>query len=219
MVTDRRDKKDPAVHIRPAHATASRMTCGTHLVIALLLAILAFFITPVSAHESPIDHIDRVVKIYIEDGKVHLVYRIRLQERQVFFQLQQMDLDADGIISDAERNAYFKKIANQLTKDLRLEIDGKPMTLVSEHPVRLSPDLSQTYHLTAPLAALPVGNHTGRFVDDFSRTHPGDYLWTPRQINRNGIEVDAVDAPGIERLGAHPAMIFMNLRIVVREVK
>ena len=47
-------------------------------------------------------------------------------------------------------------------------------------PVRLSPDLCQTYHLTAPLAELSPGVHPGKFSDDFSRTHPGAYRWHPR---------------------------------------
>jgi hypothetical protein len=130
-------------------------------------------------------------------------------------QLQQMDTNGDGKISDSERAAYFASVAERLTKELHIEIDGRALQLSSDFPVRLAPALSQTYHLTAPLLALPVGAHTGKFSDDFSRTHPGPYWWSPRQINRNGIEVDA-DRPKLEELGPHPAMIVVNLRITVR---
>ena len=184
----------------------------------LLVVMLVVCHAPaVSAHDSPIDHVERVVTIYVEGGKLHVIYQFRCEERQVMLQLQKMDKNSDGKISDDERDAYFKDVARQLCEELHVEVDGRELKLTSDVAVRLSPDLSQTYDLTAPLADLAVGTHTGTFGDDFSRTHPGPYRWSPRQINPNGIDVDALEAPSVGKLGPHPAMVVVNLRIVVHE--
>jgi hypothetical protein len=189
------------------HADATLKIIG--LALALLLAA-----SPLRAHESPIDHVDRVVQVYIEEGLVHVVYRFRCEERQVMLQLFRMDKNSDGKISDDERAAWFEKEAKDITARLRLEIDGKPLTLTADSP-SLAPDLSQTYHFTAPLPALSPGDHSGKFTDEFSREHPGDYRWRARDVNTNGYEVAATQAPGLEQLGPHPAMIVVNLRIRV----
>ena len=93
------------------------------------------------------------------------------------------------------------------------------MTLRAAAPVQLSPDLSQTYALAAPVADLSEGIHTGRFSDDFSRTHPGPYRWSPRQINVNGIEVEAVKPPETTAHPQHDLMLSFDLNIKVRRAK
>ena len=182
----------------------------------VLFAFVACIASPLSAHDSPIDHIDRVVQIYADAGRLHLIYRYRCEERQVLLQLHQMDTNHDGKISDEERDAYFGHIADQLTHQLHVEVDGRALPLTVDGPVQLAPDLGQTYHLSAPLGNLSEGSHTGKFSDDFSRTHPGSYRWSPRQFDRNGIDIDAIEAPGLEQMGPHPAMIVVKLSIVVR---
>ena len=183
---------------------------------AIFLLGLILCAAPLFAHESPIDHIDRTVQIYVQDAKVHLTYRFRCEERQVMLQLLQMDKNGDGKISDEERDAWFKNIADTLTKQLKVEIDGKTYPLTQLGNVRLDPDMSQTYEFVSPIEALAVGEHKGRFTDEFSRTHPGQYRWSPRQINANGIDIDASEAPGLEQQGPHPAMIVINLKVLVR---
>ena len=170
------------------------------------------------AHESPIDHIDRTVQIFVQDGKLHLSYRFRCEERQVMLQLLQMDKNGDGKISDAEREAWFREVASNLVKQLHVEVDGRAMELEQLGTVRLDPDLSQTYEFVSPIQDLSVGEHKGLFTDEFSRAHPGQYKWSPRQINANGIDIDATEAPGLELQGSHPAMIVINLKILVRAI-
>lgn len=194
-------------------------TTMNHSIIVLKVALAAVGLLPLSAllaHESPIDHVDRIVTIFIEAGRLHVIYRFRCEERQVLLQLNQMDTDRDGKISDEERNAYFGTVAKELTKQFQVEVDGHALTLKSDGQVELAPDLSQTYALSSPIGELSAGTHTGRFSDGYSRAHPGPYRWRPRQINHNGIDVDAVAAPGLENIGPHPAMIVVNLKITVR---
>lgn len=194
-------------------------TTANHSAVARMAALAVVVLLPPSAllaHESPIDHVDRIVTIFIEAGRLHVMYRFRCEERQVLLQLNQMDKNRDGAISDEERNAYFGATAEELTNQLHVEVDGQALTLKSDGPVQLAPDLSQTYALSAPINELSAGTHAGRFSDDYSRAHPGPYRWRPRQINHNGIDVDAVAAPGLENIGPHPAMIVVNLNITVR---
>lgn len=187
-----------------------------------LAAFFAFLLAGTSilhAHESPVDHFDRVVQIYIDEGKLHLIYKLHPQERQAMFQLQKMDANNDGQISDHERDAYFQAVYARLAQQLTIEIDGKRFQLSAADSVKLSPDLTQTFHMTAPIAALPAGTYKGRFIDDYSRTNPGEFVWRPRQLNKNGIEVDAIDAPVAEKNASHPTMIAIHLKIVVSAPK
>ena len=183
------------------------------IVKAVLIAIC--FVAPSSAHDSPIDHVDRVVQIYAEAGRLHVIYRFRCEERQILLQLHQMDKNGDGKISDEERDAYFNSVAEQLTKQLLVEVDGQALPLASDGPVQLAPDLSQTYRLSAPLPNLSTGAHAGRFSDDFSRRQPGPWRWHPRQFNDSVIDVNAVQTPELEQMGPHPAMVVVRLAIVV----
>ena len=90
-----------------------------------------------AAHDSPIDHVDRVVQIYVAGGRLHVHYRFRCEERQVLLQLHQMDKNGDGKISDEERDAYFSGVAQQLLKQLHVEFDGEPLPLAIDGPVHL----------------------------------------------------------------------------------
>ncbi len=179
------------------------------------LAVVTSLTPALRAHESPIDHVDRILQIYIEAGRIHVIYRFRCEERQVMLQLNQMDRNRDGKISDEERDAWFGAVADRLAKQLHIELDGRDLSLTCDGPVKLAPDLSQTYELSAAVGDLTTGSHHGKFSDDYSRIHPGPYRWRPRQINRNGIDVEAVAAPGLEVIGPHPAMIIVNLDVTV----
>jgi hypothetical protein len=177
--------------------------------------ILLISTTPAHAHDSPIDHVDRVVQMYVEDGRLHLIYRFRIEERQAMLQLHRMDADRDGKISDAERDAYFASISAELLKQLKVEVDGRELKFASDGPVKLSADLSQTFRLSAPLGALAAGTHVGKLTDDFSRTHPGPYRYSPGAVENGNVRVEVGEGPKLEQVGGHPAMIVLNFRVAV----
>ena len=93
--------------------------------ILYLLALSGFLVSLNSvAHESPIDHVDRLVKVWLADDGLHLSYRMRISERQALLQLRAVDTDRDGKISSTESGTFFKshgeKIAGYLTHVLSL---------------------------------------------------------------------------------------------------
>ena len=152
--------------------------------------------------------------MYVEDGRLHLIYKFRIEERQAMLQLHRMDTDRDGKISDGERAAYLAGVTAELSKQLKVEIAGRELKLTSDGPVKLSADLSQTFRLSAPLGEPGAGPHVGRLTDDFSRTHPGPYRYSPRAVERGPVRVEVGEGPKLEQVGGHPATIVLNFRVV-----
>src|SRR4051812_42860792 len=102
------------------------MNSGRVASLSILLGICCIT-SSVTAHDSPIDHVERTVQIYIEAAKVHVIYRFRCEERQAMLQLHEMDADRDGKISDGARAAYFKHVSDELSKQLHVEVEGKDL--------------------------------------------------------------------------------------------
>jgi hypothetical protein len=172
-------------------------------------------ISPARAHDSPIDHVDRVVQMYVEGGRLHVVYKFRIEERQAMLQLHRMDADRDGKISEAERQSYFAAVTAELAKQLKVEVGGRELKLTSDAAVKLSADLSQSFRWRAPRGELAAGAHAGKLTDDFSRTHPGPYRYSPRMVEKGAVRVEVGEGPKLEQSGGHPAMIVLNFRVLV----
>jgi hypothetical protein len=178
-------------------------------VAAIVMAVRA------AAHDSPIDHVDRVVQMYAEGGRLHVLYRVRVEERQAMLELARMDADSDGKVSDAEREAFFAARVAELAKSLHVEVDGRVLELRGVGAVKLGADLSQTYHLSAAIGDVAAGGSEGKLSDDFSRAHPGAYRYSPRAAERGGVRVEAAEAPKVEQANGHPAMVVIRFRVVV----
>jgi hypothetical protein len=185
----------------------------------LTIVTLSILASAALAHDSPIDHVDRVVQMRVEDGRLHVVYKFRVEERQAMLQLHRMDVDRDGKISEAERQTYFAGVSAELVKQLKVEVGGRELKLAIDGPVKLSADLSQTFRLSAPLGELAAGTHVGKLTDDFSRTHPGPYRYSPRAVEKGAVRVEVGEGPKLEQAGGHPAMIVLNFRVVVGAAK
>lgn len=128
------------------------------------------------AHESPVDHVDRDLSMWIQDGKLVLSYRIQVSERMAMMQLNEADANGDGRISDEERRVYFAARQKALGALLRLEFAGKPAAWSAEGDVLLDARLGQTYRFSAPLPEHATGVD-GRLNDLFSREYPGGFRY------------------------------------------
>lgn len=179
------------------------------VVLSLWLALSA------SAHESPIDHVERELDFAIKDGQLLLNYRLRFSDRALLMQASEMDKDGDGKISDQEATAYFTAQAARLADLLTLQIDGQPLKLKPTGTARPDLKLTQAYQFSAPLAGLRAGSHVGLLIDGHSRMYPGGYRWRqspdadPKQIRI----VPA--APDAARTAQHPEWLELKFEFII----
>ncbi len=181
--------------------------------LGLLLAPFACALVG-SAHESPVDHVDRTIQMWVEDGELHVSYRILLPERAVLVQLNRMDTDGDGVISPREREVYFQAFADRIAPLLRVELDGRPLALQPDGPVALDPQLGETFVFSTPLGHLAVGTHRGRLRDLYSQAYPGPYrLKASPQVAPQVLAVTVTEAPETQHLAEHAGMIVLDFEL------
>ena len=192
---------------------SNRLNGAFPFVLASLLLCLA---VKSSGHESPVDHVERELRLWVDGGRLHLSYRVQQSERAVLLQLQRMDTNGDGVISDVERDAFFTAQAARLTGLFTLEVDGQVLRFAPASGGQRDARLGQTFIFTAPLAALRPGRHTGRLVDGYSRLYPGPFRWV-NDGNQRGIRVEPVAQPEDHRMPLHPASLALKFEVVVPE--
>lgn len=178
----------------------------------LMIAISAF------AHESPIDHVERDLQLNVKNGKLMLIYRLQPTERAALMELKQMDGNADGKISDAERDAYFAALAESIAKKFTLTLDKQPLTFAVDGKVKRDGKLGQTFRFVAPLPPLKPGRHEGLLVDGHSREYPGAFRW--KQAGGGSakeIRVEPLTLPDDPRIRQHPPWLELKFEIVVPE--
>jgi hypothetical protein len=107
-------------------------------------AIVFALITRPTAHESPVDHVERALRLSIADGKLIVSYRLQVTERAALLQLHRMDTDHDGRISEQERDAFFTPFSAHLAAQLKLGIDGRTFEMKPAAPVKLDAEFGQT---------------------------------------------------------------------------
>src|SRR4051812_7055021 len=110
-------------------------------ILSLILAIAVVLLAPIRplAHESPVDHVDRSIRIWIDGETIFLCYKLQLSERAAMMQLKDMDTDADGVVSNRERDAYFAAFSANLAKQLRVQIDERALELKPSGKAELLP--------------------------------------------------------------------------------
>lgn len=148
-----------------------------HSVPAPLLGVAIVFalITRPTAHESPVDHVERSLRLSNAGDTIVVSYRLQITERAALLQLHRMNTDKNGTISEKERDAFFNSFSAQLATQLKLGIDGRSFEMKPAAPVKLDAEFGQTYVFTAPLNALGAGKHVGNLIDEYSRAYPGAY--------------------------------------------
>src|SRR4051812_37439332 len=95
---------------------------------AALLGV--FFAGVLCAHESPVDHVERELRLRVEGGRLLLTYRVEQAERSLLMEFHQMDTDSDGVISAQESERFFAAQALKLAAGLELDLEGKPLSFV-----------------------------------------------------------------------------------------
>jgi hypothetical protein len=181
--------------------------------------LVALAVTPLAGHghESPIDHVERELRLFAKDGKAWLVYRLLQTERATLMELTSMDADGDGTISDAERDAFFAAKATAIAKRIDLKIDASSLPLEPVGGPRLDPQLGQTFFFAAPLPVLASGRHPGTLIDGHSRDYPGGFVW--REPGRNGsqeVRFEPVGPDTDRRSHDHPPWLELQFTVVVR---
>jgi len=163
--------------------------------LAALTILVSLPLRPL-AHESPVDHVDRGIRIWIKGDSVFLRYQLQLSERAAMMQLIKIDENADGVASESERDSYFAAFAEALSKQLHLQIDGKMLNLKSDRKAHLLPQFRQVFTFSGTCGALPQGKHAGQLNDDYSRSYPGMYRWDGAKFESGaGPRVTAIEAP------------------------
>lgn len=179
--------------------------------LALVLAVPA---RPL-AHESPVDHVDRAIRIWIDGDSIFLRYQLQLSERAAMMQLKDMDTDGDGAVSDRERDAFFATAATKLAPQLRIDLDERAVELKPSGRVELLPQFRQVYLFSAPVGALKAGAHAGKLSDAYSRNYPGVYRWDGAKERVSGARVLVKESPKTQEAAGHPAVLVMKFEIVV----
>ncbi len=180
----------------------------------VLFALLAFLVQPIQAHESPVDHVGREIRLWWADGKVHVTYRLLLTERAALLQLGAIDRDHDGKISDDERRTYFSNFASDLAGQFQLTIEGKPVKLHTDGEVALDPALGQTYQFATDDIALPPGKHAAELRDSYSRAYPGPYRLLPTP-SASADKIEIPPPPTTNENETHPGMVIVKFELNV----
>lgn len=157
-----------------------------HWKLVILLSLChSLFVISVTAHESPIDHVDRTLRMRVDGNILLLTYRLRLTQRAALLQLRAMDEDNNGRVNDDERERFFDKFAIRLAKQLRVELDGKVFWFQPRGRVQLNPDFSQTVVFVAEIGELAKGKHSGLLKDFHSRSYPGSFVFLQQRAPEN----------------------------------
>lgn len=181
-----------------------------------ILVALALVPTSGRGHESPIDHVERELRLFAEEGTAVLVYRLLPTERAAIMELAFMDADANGTVSDPERDAFFAAKARALAEQIELVIDASPLPLEPQGGVRLDPQFGQTFRFAAPLPALAPGRHPGRLLDGHSRDYPGGFVWKePGRGGPGAIRFEPVSPATDRRSPDHPPWLELQFNVIV----
>jgi len=187
-------------------------------IFAVMLGVAMVFAAPLRplAHESPVDHVDRAIRIWIDGNTLFLRYQLQLSERAAMMQLKTMDADGDGAVSDSERVVFFGAFAERLAKDLHVQLGERPLELKPAGRVELLPQCRQVFLFSSPTGALARGTVAGKLSDEFSRNYPGVYRWDgAKEKAKSEPRVVVSEAPKSQEAAGHPAVLVLKFEVVV----
>ena len=181
---------------------------GFRVFLPLLFASLA------CAHESPIDHVDRTLQLYVKDSRLYVSYRLRQTDRAAFLQLRAMDRDRDGRVSRTERERFLNDFAKRLSKQLAGRFNNAMLRFRPVGAVKLHPDFSQSFLFAAKIGNLPPGEYHGRLTDYHSRSYPGSFMiYQGHSSARSALKISRNESKATQ---GHSRMLVVNFVVRIR---
>lgn len=114
----------------------------------------------VSAHALGQETLSRHSLIQVSDGRLSLFYSVDMAEDPTFFELQRMDYDGDGTLTEEESERYIAETAVRFSGKFNLTANNKRLDLsVIDHDLQIHlsghdlPVLYLTYEFEAQLPA------------------------------------------------------------------
>ena len=166
------------------------MKHGTSIV--LLSCVLAMATcAALRAHESPVERVERMLRVWTEGDQLRLRYEERYSERSALLELHAMDANGDGTIQDTERSDFLADKALQMAAHFRVQVANTSIQCVPVGRVALHRGWRHVYDFSSPLTATPTGTSALRIAIRGLHVQPGEFQWT---IGR-GKEGDALPRP------------------------
>jgi len=142
----------------------TRMTRTRLMASALVLLVLLLSAGVAAAHPLGNFTISRYSAITLGVEAAEVLYIVDMAEIPTFRQRQTMDANSDGAIDAAEEAAYLATQLPALAENLRLTVDGSPVTLAPQrHTLTFPPGQGDLLTMRLELwlsAALPAGGET-----------------------------------------------------------
>ena len=164
--------------MRDTREIGQRTPTGRLAVLALLALGLASLLWPASAAAHPLGNFttNRYSRLEFSKDSVRITYVLDFAEIPTFQQMQRLDTDGDGQLSDAETSAYLDHDLPVLAQGLRLVVGDSvlPLTVLDRSaalgPGQGLPTLRLEAHLSATLPAgweqRGIGGYTDRNYSD-----------------------------------------------------
>jgi len=192
---------------------------GDLMLRSVLIVVLCLCASTTLAHESPIDHVDRKLRLSVDGDKLLLTYQLRLTQRAALLQLRSMDSDKNGRISENERDKFFQKTSRRLAKLIDAELDHGRLTFEPVGKVRLAADFSQTFQFAAPLGKLDSKKtREGVIRDRHSRSYPGSFVFQQQRPTGNErVLINVLEESAAKRLQSHAGMLVFRFQLRVRD--
>jgi ABC-type nickel/cobalt efflux system permease component RcnA len=187
-------------------------------VLALLGGTLLSFVVPAVALAHPLGNftINHYAGIRVEPDRVLLDVVIDQAEIPAFQARQELDLDANGEVSDPELDRGRVHSCERLAADLRLAVGRAPLEpRLTAAGLEMRPGnggLSTLRLVCAFDAALPATIEAGTRIDFADESYPGRLGWREIVVEASGVSVVAVEgelrAAGVSRrLTDYPARL------------
>ena len=210
--TSRLGKAVTSHRTRKPAAVGGRLVRNWQLLVWLVWLVL---LSVAQAHESPVDHVDRTLTLWVQEGRLFVACRLQLTLRMALLQFHAADADRDGTVSAPELANFLEASAVRLRGLLRAEIGGRPLAWDAAIHTSLEPGLAQRFVFSAPLGDVGTERWEGRLSDGFSVHYPGHYRFlNSGEIPAGAQRLVAEFAPETERLpGGHPARVVVKFSI------